>query len=277
MNVLNSDHPLRLAALAALAAGLGMPVANARAQRWINWDYETPGVLEMTSLASSAIRSDGVYRIAADDFEMDWDSDLRSFTFYSVEGAPSDIIGADWYIYEFDEVTGQPGALLDGDSDVPIRRTASGMINETFGVIYRNEVSLRGGLPVGRYFLAFRTVCGPGAGELPNAPLHPQWEHGVATAHWNEDVGPDGTARGPWRPLTAFHPAPQEWAFEIDWWPTSGCYANCNRDCCFDWYDFLCFQHKFAAGAPYADCDQSGVIDFFDFLCFLWEFQIGCP
>ncbi len=55
------------------------------------------------------------------------------------------------------------------------------------------------------------------------------------------------------------------------------CYADCDRSGGLDFFDFLCFQNEFAAGAAYADCDESGSRDFFDFLCFQNEFAAGCP
>ena len=56
-----------------------------------------------------------------------------------------------------------------------------------------------------------------------------------------------------------------------------GCYADCDGSGSLDFFDFLCFQNEFAAGALYADCDGSGSLDFFDFLCFQNAFAAGCP
>jgi hypothetical protein len=56
-----------------------------------------------------------------------------------------------------------------------------------------------------------------------------------------------------------------------------GCYADCDRSGGLDFFDFLCFQNQFIAGAPEADCDESGGLDFFDFLCFQNAFAAGCP
>src|SRR5690606_430420 len=56
-----------------------------------------------------------------------------------------------------------------------------------------------------------------------------------------------------------------------------GCYADCNADGELDFFDFLCYQNRFAAGDPEADCDASGDLDFFDFLCFQNAFAAGCP
>ncbi|MFG0283294.1 MAG: hypothetical protein ACF8R7_02635 [Phycisphaerales bacterium JB039] len=55
------------------------------------------------------------------------------------------------------------------------------------------------------------------------------------------------------------------------------CYADCDGSGGLDFFDFLCFQNEFAAGAAYADCDGSGSLDFFDFLCFQNAFAAGCP
>lgn len=49
----------------------------------------------------------------------------------------------------------------------------------------------------------------------------------------------------------------------VDFWT-----PDCNRDGQLDFFDYLCFQDAFAAGAPWADCDDSGDLTFFDFLCF---------
>jgi hypothetical protein len=57
----------------------------------------------------------------------------------------------------------------------------------------------------------------------------------------------------------------------------TGCYADCDESGTLDFFDFLCFQDAFAAGASYADCDESGTLDFFDFLCFQDAFAAGCP
>ena len=54
------------------------------------------------------------------------------------------------------------------------------------------------------------------------------------------------------------------------------CYADCDGSGSLDFFDFLCFQNEFAAGATFADCDESGELDFFDFLCFQNEFSAGC-
>jgi hypothetical protein len=64
----------------------------------------------------------------------------------------------------------------------------------------------------------------------------------------------------------------------------SPCYADCDSSTgpgVLDIFDFLCFQNRFAAGAPYAcDCDTTtglGTCDVFDFLCFQNQFAAGCP
>jgi hypothetical protein len=55
------------------------------------------------------------------------------------------------------------------------------------------------------------------------------------------------------------------------------CTADCDGSGGLDFFDFLCFQNRFAAGDPAADCDGSGQLDFFDFLCFQNDFAAGCP
>ncbi len=59
-------------------------------------------------------------------------------------------------------------------------------------------------------------------------------------------------------------------------WRLTACEADCDGSGALDFFDFLCFQNLFAAGAPDADCDRSGSLDFFDFLCFQNAFAAGC-
>ncbi len=54
------------------------------------------------------------------------------------------------------------------------------------------------------------------------------------------------------------------------------CYADCDRSCTLDLFDFLCFTNGFNAEDAYSDCDGSGVLDLFDFLCFVNRFNQGC-
>lgn len=56
----------------------------------------------------------------------------------------------------------------------------------------------------------------------------------------------------------------------------SRCYEDCDQDGELTFFDFLCFQTRFAVGDPYADCDGSGRIDWFDFLCFQNHFAGSC-
>lgn len=72
------------------------------------------------------------------------------------------------------------------------------------------------------------------------------------------------------------HGAPQDGAVLLTPVDTS-CYADCDETGDLDFFDFLCFQNLFVAGAPEADCDDSGGLDFFDFLCFQNAFAAGCP
>lgn len=53
------------------------------------------------------------------------------------------------------------------------------------------------------------------------------------------------------------------------------CDGDCNKDGEWDFFDFLCFQSRFAERAVSADCDGSGGLDIFDFLCFQHAF-ISC-
>jgi len=61
------------------------------------------------------------------------------------------------------------------------------------------------------------------------------------------------------------------WTHELE-----PCYGDCNKDGEWDFFDFLCFQTRFAERAVYADCDGSGALDFFDFLCFRDAFVSRC-
>ncbi len=55
------------------------------------------------------------------------------------------------------------------------------------------------------------------------------------------------------------------------------CPADCDADGTLTFFDFLCFQNRFAAADPAADCDADGTLTFFDFLCFQNAFAAGCP
>ena len=54
------------------------------------------------------------------------------------------------------------------------------------------------------------------------------------------------------------------------------CYVDCDSDGEVTFFDFLCFQDRFASGHPEADCDVDGVLTFFDFLCYQDVFAAGC-
>lgn len=54
------------------------------------------------------------------------------------------------------------------------------------------------------------------------------------------------------------------------------CYADCDRSCTLDLFDFLCFTNDFNAEDAHADCDGNGTFDLFDFLCFVNAFNKGC-
>jgi hypothetical protein len=65
------------------------------------------------------------------------------------------------------------------------------------------------------------------------------------------------------------------WGDDLYEW-TPPCLADCNCDDAVDFFDFLCFQDRFATGDLAADCDFSGDLSFFDFLCFQDRFAEGC-
>ncbi len=60
------------------------------------------------------------------------------------------------------------------------------------------------------------------------------------------------------------------------WAPPEGCYADCDGSGALNVNDFICFQTRFALGAPYADCDGDGVRNVNDFICFQTRFALGC-
>jgi hypothetical protein len=53
------------------------------------------------------------------------------------------------------------------------------------------------------------------------------------------------------------------------------CYADCDDNGSLDFFDFLCFQNRFATGSIYADCDDNLELDVFDFLCLQNYFAAG--
>ncbi len=66
-------------------------------------------------------------------------------------------------------------------------------------------------------------------------------------------------------------------AVNVVFGPGHWCMPDCDDSGSLDFFDFLCFQDRFATGDPRADCDGSGDLDFFDFLCFQNAFAGGCP
>ncbi len=261
----------------ALAAALTIPAAAlAQDEIWIN--HQGDAALEATGFASSAVRMPDSLRIAADDFAIDTPTvtTITEIVFYSVWIDPPVILGGDWYIYEYDETTGAPGALIVGEADAAIEVEPSGLTSGTFGTIYRNSMTVNLPLDVGRYFLGFRTNCAAGAGKPVNAPLHPEWTNGNATAQWNFSVITTGDAIEPWQPMTDFHPTEKEWAFELHGTIGLDCGPDLDQDGALTIFDFLLFQNYFDAGDPIADFDGDGSLTIFDFLAFQNAFDRGC-
>lgn len=64
------------------------------------------------------------------------------------------------------------------------------------------------------------------------------------------------------------------------WWADLGesieCFADFNRDCSVDFFDYLDFVEVFAGSGPRADFNKDGTIDFFDYLDFVLAFSSGC-
>ena len=266
---------MRLPAL----AGLCLLPASVLAQdyRWVN--YESEAALEATGFASSAVRMPDSLRIAADDFVVDspTTTTLTEIVFYSVWIDPPVILGGDWYVYAFDERTRAPGALIVGEADARIEVVDSGLTNPTYGTIYRNTMRIDVPLEAGRYFLGFRTHCAPGGGKPVNAPLHPEWTNGDATAQWNFSAQVSGEVLEAWVPMTLFHPTPKEWAFELRGRVALDCPADLDGDGELTIFDFLAFQTAFDAMDPVADFDGDGSFTIFDFLAFQTAFDAGCP
>jgi hypothetical protein len=261
----------------ALAAVVSIPAAAlAQDAIWVN--HEGDAALQATEFASSAVRMPDSLRIAADDFTIDspTTTTLTEIVFYSVWIDPPFILGGDWYIYEFDDATGAPGALIVGEADADIEVEDSGLVSASFGTIYRNTMLVEVPLEAGRYFLGFRTHCAPGAGKPVNAPLHPEWTNGNATAQWNFSALESGEVFEAWMPMTAFHPTEKEWAFELFGTVGLDCVADLDMDGSLSIFDFLAFQNLFDAGDPIADFDGDGEFTIFDFLAFQNAFDIGC-
>lgn len=260
----------------ALAAALLCTPAFAQDALWIN--HEGDAALEATGFASSAVRMPDSLRIAADDFQISSATTTRltEIVFYSVWIDPPVILGGDWYLYVFDDGTGGPGDLIVGEADANITVEPSGLVSSTFGTIYRNSITVDVQLEEGCYFLAFRTHCAPGAGKPVNAPLHPEWTNGNATALWNFSVTEGGDVLDPWQPMTVFHPTRKEWAFELYGVVGLDCIADLDEDGALTIFDFLMFQNLFDAGDPTADFDGDGSLTIFDFLAFQTAFDRGC-
>jgi hypothetical protein len=65
----------------------------------------------------------------------------------------------------------------------------------------------------------------------------------------------------------------------INFWgpePFNACYADCEQDSDFDFFDFLCFTNDFNEGGDYSDCNGDGAHDLFDFLCYINAFGGSC-
>ncbi|MFI4915767.1 MAG: GC-type dockerin domain-anchored protein [Phycisphaerales bacterium JB060] len=259
-----------------LTAALLSASALAQDKIWIN--HQGDAALEATEFASSAVRMPDSLRIAADDFTIGspTTTTITEIVFYSVWIDPPVILGGDWYIYEFDAASGTPGDLIVGQADTAITVEPSGLASASFGTIYRNSMTVSVPLQAGRYFLAFRTHCAPGGGKPVNAPLHPEWTNGDATAQWSFGALESGEAIEPWQPMTDFHPTPKEWAFELHGIVGLDCAADLDQDGALTVFDFLMFQNLFDAGDPLADFDDDGRFTIFDFLAFQTAFDRGC-
>lgn len=202
----------------------GAPLRPARATSLpFFWDNVSvfPDDLVNTNEAWSAIRAempDQSYRIAADDFELTERTEITRIVFYGVEVGSPNILGGDWYIFQGGG-SGPPGALIASGSGVRMGHRDSGIVNTSFGTVYKNVLHPRNlVLPAGHYFLAFRTYqtvdySGP---KDNNTALTTRTRIGRSRAWWSFDVLGDGTVTGPWIPMDQFNLWPDnEWAFRI--------------------------------------------------------------
>src|SRR5690606_4586278 len=109
--------------------------------------------------------------------------------------------------------------------------------------------------------LGIHDISGTSSPMIGEAPISAAFAQEVLDGLWYVNIH------------TAMHPPGEIRGQVVD----QSCYADCDTSGDLDFFDFLCFQNEFAAGAEYADCDASGQLDFFDFLCFQNEFAAGCP
>jgi hypothetical protein len=280
---------LKVCRVGAVVAGAALGTGAALGQGWTPWEWSNvrdyPADLQSTGDAWSAIRIDArgfeSYRIAAEDFQLEYPTRIDRITFYSVHIDPPNILGGDWYVCE-DDGRGAPGPLLAAGQGEALTQVPLRIINTVFGTeVYANVMEPAGlELPAGRYFLAVRTHQGEplGGGKPNNVALSTRWGNGNHRALWNFAVMADGSVMDSWVPLEMFNLVrEQEWALRLEGEQDRPCYADCDGNGVLDFFDFLCFQDCFLAGDPRCDCDGNGVMDFFDFLCFQDAFLAGCP
>ncbi|MBL1218177.1 MAG: hypothetical protein D8M59_11860 [Planctomycetes bacterium] len=186
-----------------------------------------PDDLIQTQDAWTASRSEDAssksYRIAADDIELTEQTRITRIAYYSVDFGDADVLGHDWYIYEYGN-NGSPGALLASGYDNPVNRRDTGYVSYFGAFIYENIMEPTDlVLEPGRYFLALRSVQTFENGGGKYSMLTTRWANGSARANWNFGVYADGTVFDDWVTMDVFNGVQdQEWAFEVYGEPATG-------------------------------------------------------
>ncbi|MFG0283901.1 MAG: GC-type dockerin domain-anchored protein [Phycisphaerales bacterium JB039] len=171
------------------------------------------------------------------------------------------LAGGDWTLHLF------------GNGDTITFDTAPGQqVSEFSLLIYDTQSGI-----TGRPVTGVEVVGASGDSVLLSAAVTFEWELLSATS--DTPGGATGLPIGPIVEVYTYAGSSSDGAYYdllraevVD----GGCYADCDGSGALDFFDFLCFQNAFGAGAPEADCDGSGALDFFDFLCFQNEFAAGC-
>lgn len=155
------------------------------------------------------------YRIAADDFVLTQRTRITEVGFYSAD-FDADILGGDWYIYAYGG-DDHPGELIAAAYNLPLLHEDSGIVNSSFGTVYRNTMAADVTLDPGRYFIAFRSVITFAHGGGKHSILTTRFARSDARAQWNFTVYTDGVVGGPWVTMDVFNfVVDQEWAFFLN-------------------------------------------------------------
>lgn len=209
---------MRRILVSTIALGLATVTASAAEFNWQNVNV-FPDDLATTGDAWTAARVNDddftSYRVAADDFVLTQRTHISRIGFYSVEFG-ADILGGDWYIYAYGG-DNHPGALIASAASLPLAHEDSGIVNSSFGTVYRNTMDADVTLDPGRYFVAFRSVITFANGGGKHSILTTRFARADARAQWNFDVYTDGSVGGPWVTMDVFNfVVDQEWAFFLE-------------------------------------------------------------